>query len=322
MKIDVHCHFTPREYFDELQKRNVPGTGKMIGVPVPTWESADDRLKAMNEAGIDVQALSLSAPGVFFEDRGLSVSLSQMTNDILAGICEENPTRFLGFINVPLPHVDASVDELHRVVAKPGMAGVCLATNVLGRALDADEFRPFFEEVDRLGLAVFVHPAAPRGMPNPEELVMGALLGFLFESMLTATRLALTGTLERLTKIPWIFCHLGGGIPFIYSRLNSSFARQPKLLQLHTSTPPGDNLRKLYYDTATVYNPASLACAYDFLGPDQMLLGTDYPFAWNEIARAVEGIRSTDFSSETKENIFSANAKRILRIPQSMLEAY
>lgn len=321
MKIDVHCHFTPREYFEELEKRGISGIGKVNGVPVPTWESPERRLKAMDEAGVDVQALSLSSPGVFFQDRDLSVCLSQMTNDILVGICEEDPTRFLGFISVPLPHVDAAVDELHRALAKPGMAGVCLATNILGLALDSDELRPFFEEVDRLGLAVFVHPATPRGMLNPEELYLGSLVGFLFETMLTTTRLALTGMIERLPNISWIFCHLGAAIPFVYSRLDLSFARHAPL-RVHTSIPPGENLKKLYYDTATSYQHASLACAYDFLGPDHILLGTDYPFAWNEMSRTVEAIKSMDLSAEARTKILSANARSILRIPPSMAEAY
>lgn len=321
MKIDVHCHFTPQEYFDELRKLDVPGVGKMVGVTIPVWESAESRLRAMDEVGIDVQALSLTAPGVFFEDKGLSIYMAQLTNDILGEICAKNPTRFLGFINMPLPHVDASVDELHRALSKPGMAGVCLGTNILGRALDTEELRPFFKEVDRLGLAVFVHPAAPRGMPNPEELSLGALVGFLFESMLTASRLALTGTIESLPGISWIFCHLGGAIPFMYGRLDSTFARHPGL-RVHTSTVPGDNLRKLYYDTALSYKRASMACAYDFLGADHILLGTDYPLAWNELAATVEAIQALDFPSETKAKIFFENAKRILRIPNAMLEAY
>lgn len=207
MKIDLHCHFSPREYFDELRRREVPGAGEIVGTPVPIWEAPEQRLAARDEAGIDVEVLSLTAPGVFFDDKGLSTYLAQTVNDILGDLCAKHPTRFLGFASVPLPHVDAAIAELRRAMSKPGMVGVVLGTNILGMPLDAGEFRPFLEEADRLGAAVFVHPAAPRGMANPEEYALGPMVGFPFESVLTATRLALSGTLDLVPNVTWIFCH-------------------------------------------------------------------------------------------------------------------
>ena len=321
MRIDLHCHFTPKEYFDELRRRGVPGVGQAVGVPIPTWESTESRIQAMDEARIDVQVLSLSAQGVFFPDEDISVHLARITNDILGDIHNSAPTRLLGFANVPLPHVGAAIEELHRVVSKPWMAGVALGTNILGKRLDAEEFHPFFEEANRLGLAIFIHPAAPVGMPNAGEFYLGALVGYLFETVLTASRLALTGTLDRFPRISPIFAHLGGYIPFIYPRLDSAYPRHA-IMRARTPTTPSDHFRRLYYDTASSYDRMPLACALDLVGPEHIVLGTDYPQVRSEMAATVAGIESASLSMESVENILSGNARRILRMPEVLQQAY
>ncbi|MDP2662495.1 MAG: amidohydrolase family protein [Dehalococcoidia bacterium] len=247
--------------------------------------------------------------------------MAQTVNDILGDLCAENPTRFLGFASVPLPHVDAAIDELRRAMSKPGMVGAVLGTNILGMPLDAEEFQPFFEEANRLGLPLFVHPAAPRAMVNPEEYVLGPMVGFPFETVLTALRLGFSGTLDRFPDINLVFCHLGGAIPFLYGRFDSSFSRHPKA-KFRTSTKPSDHLRRHYYDTALAFWAPPFRCGLEFLGPDHIVLGTDHPLALGEMAPTVRAIESFDISGETKEKIFSENARRILNVPEVMLEAH
>src|SRR5262249_50762666 len=59
------------------------------------------RLSEMDAAGIDVQVLSLSAPGVEQMDPADAVAMARDTNDYLADAVKKHPTRFAGFAAVP-----------------------------------------------------------------------------------------------------------------------------------------------------------------------------------------------------------------------------
>ena len=104
MKVDVHAHCYPKPYMDEIQKLGVGGEGG-VGVKVPVWENAEERIAQMDGFGVDVQVLNLSAPNVYFPDEGLSNALARMTNDFLANIAKQHPERFLSVASIPLTNL-------------------------------------------------------------------------------------------------------------------------------------------------------------------------------------------------------------------------
>ena len=87
----------------------------------------EERLPAMDAAGLDVQVLSLNSPGIQAEqDPAVAVARAAAVNDLLAGTIAEHPTRFAGFAALPLQDPQAAARELERAVdpARPeGRAG-------------------------------------------------------------------------------------------------------------------------------------------------------------------------------------------------------
>ncbi|WP_435860333.1 amidohydrolase family protein [Streptomyces scabiei] len=59
-------------------------------------------------------------------------------NDRYVDLVDRHPDRFLAFVVLPLPHVDAALAELDRVLDAPGVVGVALTTSAAGRAVGAD----------------------------------------------------------------------------------------------------------------------------------------------------------------------------------------
>lgn len=87
MIVDVHAHYFPKPYIEELKKI---GAGEEVvpGIRIPEWSGAEERIAEMDRLGIDVQVLGVSAPNVYFPDGQLSLALAQMTNDLLSDIVE------------------------------------------------------------------------------------------------------------------------------------------------------------------------------------------------------------------------------------------
>ncbi|MDP2727604.1 MAG: amidohydrolase family protein, partial [Dehalococcoidia bacterium] len=235
-------------------------------------------------------------------------------NDSLAEICSQQPEHFKGLINVPLTDVPAAIEELHRARRKPGMVGVTLGTNIAQKPLDSQEFWPFYEELDRLRLPVFIHPLDPVGMPLVRDYRMTHMVGYLFETCVAATRLVLSGTLEKYPNFPIILCHLGGALPFISNRIDRSTNANPEVRGRLSQSPSG-YFRRMYYDTALSSGTVPMSCAYQYLGSgDHIVLGTDYPYSKPDHIGVVPAIEAMPWPAETKEKVFWKNASKLLGI--------
>src|SRR3990170_3500655 len=114
MKIDIHAHHFPAEYLREVERlanRSKLRDDAWMGIidhkvkTTPAMWDVDERMSDMDKAGVDMQALSLSIPNVYFEDRSVCVALAQSTNEELAAISKRYPERFKALASVPLPFV-------------------------------------------------------------------------------------------------------------------------------------------------------------------------------------------------------------------------
>ncbi|MFQ5915020.1 MAG: amidohydrolase family protein [Nitrospinota bacterium] len=323
MRIDVHTHFFPPEYFRQVFGRSQAqvvmqddkGEDVLFGLTEPGWD-LDLRLSHMEEAGVDVQVLSLTSPNVYFPDEQKSCHLASLCNDTYAEICRKNPGRFFFFASVPLVNVQKALEELHRAADLHGMKGVILGTNVLERPLNSPEFIPFFEALDRLRLPLFLHPMNAAGRQAMKELALEVLIGFPAETTLAITRMVFSGLMERFPHFDVILAHMGGAIPFLYERIDYGFTDFPECRQ-HIQKPPSEYFRRCYYDTALSYGRPTLACGAAFAGPDRILFGTDYPFGMEKKLHCltVKGVENSGLSPQEREGIYGETAKRLLKIP-------
>jgi 6-methylsalicylate decarboxylase len=277
MRVDVHAHYYPRPYIDRLEElgrqvrrmtTSVPGFSFSIGI--------DQQLELLDGAGIDMQVLSLGNQPPYFADPDQAVSTARLANDLYAELSTRHPNRFQVFGSVPLPHVDAALTELDRVLGSPGCVGIALGSSVLEQPLDGPQFDAFFAELDRRAAAVFVHPVGAGGGINSGDFGLTWMLGSRFEDTITAARLILSGLTLRYPRIRFIIPHLGGTLPLFLQRMDNVAERQD-WQRLSTDLLPSDLLRQMWFDSVNEH-PTALRCACEAFGVDRLLLGTDWPF--------------------------------------------
>jgi uncharacterized protein len=102
----------------------------------------EGRIANMDAAGITLQVLSLTAPGVEQLDAVASVALARDTNDTLAQAVRRHPDRLAGFAALPTTDPDAATDELRRTVGEHGFKGALINGHSRGRYLDDQFFWP------------------------------------------------------------------------------------------------------------------------------------------------------------------------------------
>ena len=277
MRVDVHCHYYPRQYVDRLEElgrtvrrmtTSVPGFSFAIGI--------DQQIELLDAAGIQAQVLSVGNQPPYFADRDQAVATARLANDLYADLCSQQSGRFFAFGAVPLPHVDAALSELERCLDSLGFVGIGLGSSVLEQPLDSSAFDAFFAELDRRGTAVFIHPVGAGGGLNSGDFGLTWMLGSRFEDTITAARLILSGLTLRYPRIRFIIPHLGGTLPLFLERIDTVAERQD-WQRLSPDLKPRDLLRRMWFDSVNEYPPA-LRCACDAFGVDHILLGTDWPF--------------------------------------------
>jgi len=312
-KIDVHCHYYPESYLKEIAKFKVNST---VGVALSRvkWDSVETRIKEQDENGIDMEVLGVSAPNVYFEDKEFSRSLAQMTNDELSEMRKKYPNRFGCLASIPLVDIKYAIDELNRAIDKLRMDGILLGTNINGRPLESPEFLPFFEEVNRRKVPIILHPMDPRVPELFRDYQTGSIIGFMFETTLTVTKMVLSGLFEKYRDIQMVLPHLGGTLPFLYPRIDLGFQTYEAARKGigETGKLPSDYLKRLYYDTTTSYNSTFLF-TYQFAGADHLLFGTDFPYTRGfRIPLTIDVVEKSGLTEEEKEKVFFKNAMKLM----------
>jgi aminocarboxymuconate-semialdehyde decarboxylase len=316
MKIDIHSHTYTIEYINEVERLSGGEADKVLfyaGIPIPIWDSAESRLSKMDELGIDLEILSTTLPPQSFGDKA-DLHLAQMTNDFNANLCSKYPGRFKAFANVPLSNPSNAIKELNRAINDLGLIGIATGTFISRIQLTSAEYLPFLTEVNRMRLPIHLHPSLPAGIEVMRQYHLGALLGFLFETTMTATKMVFDGVFERFPDIDLILSHFGGTIPFIFQRIDDGFKGFPEVRE-NISKLPSEYFRRFYYDIASSFTKTSFMLTYDFVGPEKLLFGTDDPYARNRLIEIkIRQIEELGLPHEVIGKIYSGNAQKVLKL--------
>ncbi len=231
MIIDTHAHFYPEPYLDlvEAQGEKYPvsivrdekgqrvlrfGQGHFFTF-LPRFYDIGVRLAEMEEAGVDMQVLSIAPPMVFWADPGLGRELCQIYNAELARLVRDYPGKFEALAAVPLQDVPSAVDVLRSAVNDLGMKGCLLGTNISFEDLDAEQFEDFFAAMTDLDVPAFMHPIAPAGRERMQRHRLEVIVGFTMDTTLAAARLVYGGHMERYPNLRILLSHFGGTVPFL-----------------------------------------------------------------------------------------------------------
>jgi predicted TIM-barrel fold metal-dependent hydrolase len=281
-RIDVHHHILPPNFVSALNSLSIPWTG---GPEVPSWslQQAHDMMGAM---GIDA-AVASPSPGVYWGgDTAFAVKLARETNEFVADVVRDDPEHFGGFATVPLPDVDASLEELEYAYDTLGLDGVVLYTSQGDRYLGDRSYDRFFEELDWRKAIVFIHPTTiPPGADATGLTIPFGVAEFTFDTTRAVMNMLYSGTLERYPSIRYIVSHAGGTIPYLAWRI----AGASYLPELRDRAPKTDGLallQKLYYDTALSTSEFVFGALKEFVPMSQVLFGSDFPYIGPAVLQA------------------------------------
>lgn len=236
----------------------------------------DLRIKAMDEAKVDIALISLTAPNVYWGTRAQSAGAARTINDDFAAAERKYDGRIRWMASLPWQNAEDAVAELRRA-KKNGAIGVCTLTNILGTPLTDRRYRPIWREIEAMELPTFIHPTTPftDGMGLSEYGFFNSI-GFTAETTLCFERMIWSGFLDEFPRLKLIACHGGGTLPYLIGRFDIMWERTGRAGSA-IKEPPSTYVRRLYFDSI-VYKQSTLEFLVQEVGADRVLYGSDYPF--------------------------------------------
>jgi aminocarboxymuconate-semialdehyde decarboxylase len=328
ISIDVHAHMLPQETMRLLGRESprvaprlieqpdgsldMEIAGKLVQHPMPRQIfDLDLRLAEMEAHGVDVQ-LVCSAVQTFFYggEASLGAACAALQNDGLAAVVRRHPERFRALATLPMQDPQRAADELRRAVARLGLYGAQIGSNVNGRNLDDPALEPVWAAANELRAFFLVHP---HGEIVPGDRLksyyMRNFVGLPFETTVAGVALVFGGVLERYPNVTFCLCHGGGFVPYQMGRFLHAYQvrAEPKA---RLREPPEASLARLHYDSI-VHSTRALDFLIDQAGPQRVLLGSDYPFDMGNLD-CVARLDALDRPREVRDLILGGRISALL----------
>ena len=306
--IDTHHHFFPPAYqkawLEWEAARKVPHFPSQVA-----W-SKSNAIEQMDEAGIRTAVLSIaSTPGIWFDlDAERASQMARDCNDYATEWMREKPGRFGLFATLSMIDIDQTLKEIEYAFDTLKADGIGLQSSYGDKWLGNSKYQPVFDELNRRGAVVYVHPLVASCCEILSVGTFPAVIEVPHDTTRCVTSLLLSGGFARWREIRWLFSHAGGTIPMMAGRIDAFYGKRPNLKQFAPEGILGE-LRRLNYDTANATSAPTMAALTKLVPASQITYGSDYPYFGLGQFKTLEDV---DLSATELESIGSGNATRLI----------
>ncbi|RYD62599.1 MAG: amidohydrolase [Sphingomonadales bacterium] len=322
--VALEDHYVPAELFaawaeQPEDQRDLSYAQSSVGEVRRRLEDLEgERLREMDRAGIDVQVLSLTTPGLQSLCEPQAIAMSRRINDLTAAAIRRRPDRFQGFATLPLATAEPAVAELRRAVVELGLNGAMVYGRLGERNMDDRLFWPVYEEAARLRVPLYVHPQSPpaavrqayySGLSSKlDQSFASGGIGWHYEAGVQLLRLILAGVLDEYPDLQLITGHWGEVVLFYLDRVDQigETGEGPK-------RPISDYWRSNIHVTPSgIFSQRYLEWTIKILGAERIMWSTDYPYRIAGEGEARRFLETAPIGEDAKLAIGSGNWERLV----------
>jgi len=306
--IDVHSH----AIFDFM---GGPSTAKWktTSSGLPDW-SMDGALELMDK--FEISTAVISSPNAANDIVGQAGrDRARAVNDALAEMMAKHPTRFGGMATLPARDIDGCLKEMEYALDVLKLDGVATSTSINDVYMGEDVYDPWFEEMNRRAVTLFIHPTIHSSFPSTSLGLHPSVFEFLFDTTRMLANMVITGKKKRFSRMSMIATHAGGTMPFLVRRFQvlETFWGAGKNREAIPAEEVRDVLASFYYDLTASTTSTQLLGLLELVPTSQLLMGVDIPFMPHySISEAIEAISNyPGFTEADLDMIAHGNAARL-----------
>jgi len=339
--VDVHNHWYPKDYLDYLLTRSDKQDsyarhdgGTHYRCYNKTTEGKDvctahidraghyelpARVKDLDAAGLDTQILSVTIPGVETLERDNGLEWAKRNNDSLKQAQEDYPGRFYWLAGLPYQDPDEACKELERCI-KMGAKGIQMFSNFCGEPVFLEKFHGIYELADKHELPFLIHPTVPLTASVMDKVkIPYQLWGYTLDTSMAIVSLIFQGVLAKYKNLRFVHGHLGGMVPYFVRRLTDSYKGYGKEWGVELEESPDITYKtRVFPDTTSFYLPA-MKCCLEWVGPQQMGIGTDYAHRVGDPEGAIKAVKDlgaqAGLSQDDIDCILGKNMEKLFKLP-------
>jgi aminocarboxymuconate-semialdehyde decarboxylase len=329
--VDIHHHYIPPELIEEVKKN-----GKALGVeyfppketkdnplqirfpngnrlrPDPRMAEVNNRLEVMTKGNIGVAIAEVHTACVGYElDGSRGETWSKLYNEGIMSLVKRYPDRFIGLATVPLQDPPRAARVLEHAIRDLKMSGVTIASNVVGKYYNSNDFDPFWKKAEELDVLMIMHPEWVAGGDKMAPYSLRSICGNPADTTLSVTYMMYTGVFDRFPNLKLALLHGGGYFPYHLGRLDQGLTGASGSSVIPAKQPPSKYLKNLYFDNL-VYRVETLEYLKRMVGAEHVMVGTDYPFDLGDW-RAADKIQAMSCTESERAAMLYGNARRLLK---------
>jgi len=271
---------------------------------------ANEHIADLTSVGIDVAILEPSPIEFYYHaEPAIGAELCRIINENTARFVDLYPERFSGLATVPLQDVGLAIEELNYAIDNFNLTGVAMVSSINGHGFNEEQFLPFFEEVERLNLPIFIHPTNPPDSERLHKYYLINFLGFPLDTTIAAAQLVFSGVLDKCPDLKICLAHAGGVLPFLLGRLGHGQSVRPEAQE--TSKHPFKYYLKNFYVDSITFHSEILRFVISIMPEGHVFMGTDYPFDMADMD-PVNTVKSAISDKVLISNILGGNISRLI----------
>jgi uncharacterized protein len=283
------------------------------------------RLKEQEVDGIvgEVMYPSLNMFTFSIPDREVVQATFRQHNDWIRDYCSHAPDRLIGVACLPLPDIEESIAELHRV-AKMGIRGIAIpCTAPVDKPYKDPMYEPFWAAAEEVGLPITMHIFCGgdwrMGAPAHWDEVVYYTLAHAY-IWTTVSDLITSGVVARHPNLRFICAEWETGwLGHVLQRFDHAVYRVRNTVSKDLVLEPSEYFRRNFY--ATFEDDEIGVETRKHIGVERLLWGNDYPHhdsIWPRSHEILDRIMA-GVSQEERDAMVWKNVQQLYAIDESKL---
>jgi aminocarboxymuconate-semialdehyde decarboxylase len=332
LKIDMHSHIIPKNLPDWEKKFGYEGFIRLEHHK-PSWANMmqgdnffreinhncwdpEIRMNEYEKYATQVQVVcTIPVLFAYFSKPKDGLEVARFLNDDLANLVNKYPKKYIGLGSLPMQDPDLAVQELFRI-KELGLKGVQIGSNIEDKNLNEPDFFPVWEALERLGLAVLVHPWNMMGKKNMNKYWLPWLVGMPAETSRAMCSMIFGGVFDKFPNLRVNFCHASGSFLSTIGRIEHGFNCRPDLVAVDNPKNPREYCGHFWVDCIT-HDQDMLRYVLKMQGSKRVTLGSDYPFPLGDLEIG-EFINRMNLEKSVVEDIFCNSTLEWLNLKKEM----